>query len=325
VTAFVFLVPPWWPALLALPLLLVLAWRLEARAERRNRALLGARLAAAAGERAFVRTRALAGAGAVLAIGIALLQPVGPGRDGDGGADVVLCVDVSWSMAARDEGPSRLGAARRAIGALVEALGPSRLALVAFAGDAQLLVPLTADGAAVALLAGTLAPGAHGRAGTDPGAAIDAAGALLARAGRGGAIVVCGDGEDFAGNGIDAAARARGAGLTVHTLGCGTEAGSKIALETGDGEAFLRDGAGADIVTRLERASLEAVAAAGGGTFRRVAPDGLRALHADVLLPGARAEALRSGRIARVSLAHWPLLAAFCLWMLRACLPERRR
>jgi hypothetical protein len=136
---------------------------------------------------------------------------------------------------------------------------------------------------------------------------------------------VLGDGEDFAGRGADAAARARAAGWPVHALGCGSDAGSKIVVADERGETFLRDGDGADVVTRLERDALQALAAAGGGTFAVVAPGALRALHERELLPSARADALRAGRIARVQLAHWPLLAAFCLWMLRSCLPERRR
>ena len=324
-SAFVFLLPAYWPALLLVPALVALAWWVDARGERRRRALLGQRLEPAAGSPAWPSVRRAADGGAVLAVAVALLQPVGAGGDGAGGADVVLCVDASWSMAARDEVPTRLRAVQREIEALATGLGPSRLGLVVFAGDARLVAPLTADATAVAALAGALGPGAHGRGGSDPGAAIDAAATLLARAGHAGAIVVLGDGEDFAGGGVAAAARAAAAGATVHAIGCGSEAGSKIVVDDGGRETFLRGGDGADVVTRLDRGALEALVAAGNGTVRAIAPGALAALHGEVLLPAARAAALRAGRVDRVPLLHLPLLAAFVLWMLRWCLPERRR
>lgn len=319
-----FLWPAWWPLLLALPLLALAAYAVARHAERRRARMLGARLPAVAGRARRPRLRALADSAAVVAVGVALLHPVVPGDEGDGGVDVVLCVDVSWSMAARDAAPSRLGFVQREIAGLLGIDAASRIALVTFAGDAELAAPPTDDLAAIAAIAGELEPGTHGRAGSDPGAAIDRAVALLRRSPRCGAIVVLSDGEDFAGGGPAAAARALAAGFEVHAFGCGDPAGSKIVVAGAGGERFLRDGSGADVVTRLEVANLRALAAAGGGDYRALQPGGLRELHDRTLLPAARASAVRAGRLVPVPLFHWPLLAAFVLWMLRWCVRERR-
>lgn len=320
-----FLWPAYWPFVLVVPALAALVvWQARA-AERRLQQELGARWAAVAGRPRWPRLRSLADVGCLLALGVALLQPVAPGDEGDAGADVVLCVDVSWSMAARDELPSRLGAAQREVAGLLGLSAASRFAVVAYAGQALLVAPLTADLAAVRALADDLAPGAHGTAGTDPGAAIDRAVQLLQRGGGSGGIVVLSDGEDFTGGAVPAAARAAAAGFAVHTFSLGDVAGSKIVVEAGEGETFLRDAAGAEIVSRLEPGQLAAWAAAGGGRMATLQPGALRALHDDVLLPAARAAAVRAGRLQPVPLHAWPLLLALGLWMLRQCLPERVR
>lgn len=319
------LLPAYWPALLVVPFALLVLARLAARAAAISKQQLGARADAVSGTPVHRRRRACCALGTAVLASTALLQPVGAGDEGDGGADVVLCVDVSWSMAARDTAPTRLGLAQREIAALAAAAPPSRLALVVFGGEAELAVPLTADGEAVAALAQELAAGTHTQPGTHPGAAIDLAASLLLRTGRGGSIVVLSDGEDFAGGGAAAAARAAAAGNTVHSLACGDEAGSKIVVDGDGGETFLRDGSGSDIVTRLELANLRALAAAGGGQPVRATGDALRALHDGVLLPAARASALRAGRLLPEHRFAWPLLGALLLWMLRWCLPERRR
>jgi len=317
--------PAWWPWLLLVPPAVWLADRFGEHAERRRCAAVGPRDDVLTGVRRWARTRRLLDAGALALVGIALLQPIAPGDDGDGGADVVLCVDVSWSMACRDASPTRLAAVQQAIDELARTLDRSRMGLVAFAGTAALRAPLTTDGAAVAALARELAAGADLAGGTDPGAAVQLASDLLDRAGAGGAIVVLGDGEDFVGNGSAAAARAAEAGHVVHTFGVGDPAGSKIVVATSGGEAFLRDGDGQEVVSRLELANLRALAAAGGGRFERLAPGALGALHDTVLAPAARAAAVREGRLVPVHVAALPLLAAFLLWMLRACLRERSR
>jgi hypothetical protein len=324
VIAFVFLDGGRWPLLVLLGLAVSLGWWLERQRSRFVARQLGAREGGLVGRPSGAFVRAGLGAGAVFACGLALLRPVGAGSDGQDGADVVVCVDVSWSMAARDNQPSRLQAVQHALATWLSTAGASRVALLAFAGEAQLLVPLTLDHAAVEAMAQQLWPGAHGSAGTDPGAAIGLAVRTLQPAGRG-AIVLCSDGEDQVGGGVAAAATAAAAGFPVHVVACGDEAGSKIPVQGERGEQFLRSVDGEEIVSRCERERLLAVAAAGGGLYAAVGPRTLLDLHEHTWLPAARTAALHAGVLAPVGLQAWPLCLAFLLWMLRACWPERRR
>src|SRR5262249_13702934 len=74
------------------------------------------------------------------------------GRGAASGSDVVFRIDVSASMDARDVPPSRIEEARREALSLLERLGGSRVGVVAFAGDAVRLCPLTLDRGAVRLV-----------------------------------------------------------------------------------------------------------------------------------------------------------------------------
>ena len=314
----------WWVALLA-PILAAASFWLARREEQARERQLGRQLAAVAGRPLWVRTRAVADLAMWTGVAVALLGPAVPGDDGDAGAEVVVCIDVSWSMAARDELPSRLGAVQLALAELSGIDARSRIGLVAFAGQAERVAPLTTDTAAVAALAADLVAGAVGTAGTDPGAAIDLARGMLQRASGGGSIVVLSDGEDFVGRGAAAAATANEAGIAVYAIGCGDEAGSKIPIANDGGEAFLRDAGGHEIVSRRETATLQQLAASGGGRLLSLAPGVLRTLHDDEMLPAARERAVRAGQVVPISLASWPLLLAILFWMLRQCLPERSR
>lgn len=324
-SALVFLSPQAWPLLLLVPLLVAALALLAQRHERWLQAELGPRGIALVGRARRPWLKWCGACSCSLLLVVALLRPVGVGSEGEDGADVVLVVDVSWSMAARDLVPSRLAACQRAIEVLAAAAPTSRLSLVAFAGDASLRVPLTSDGAALVAMANELLPGVLGRPGTDPGAAIDLAATQLSRAGRPGAIFVCSDGEDFVGDGAMAAARASAAGHVVHGFGCGDPGGSKIPVDLGDRETFLRDADGRDIVSARLDGPLAAMAAAGGGFYTELGPDALRGVHDRHVLPAARAAAVRAGRLQPLPLQQWPLLAALLLWMLFSCQRERVR
>lgn len=325
--AFWLLVPAWWPLLLALPAALLLGALLAARSRRRAAMAFGPRQAALLGARCSTMARDLLALAAAAAAAVALLRPVTLGSEQQVAADVVLCLDVSRSMLARDAAPSRAAAAWAQVETLVERAPGARLALLAFGGRAELVAPLSRDGAAIAALARGLTPGTRGGIGTRLDAAITLAGEVLQRGGAvGGAIVLLTDGEHFGGDAEAAARAVQAAGGVVHCLAFGSEAGSKIVVDDGGSEVFLRDGAGHEVVTRPDRRGLAAVAAAGGGGFA-VAQRGdeLALAYEHDMVPFATAAAVASGRLSPVPCQGWFLLAAAICWMLRCMLPERHR
>ena len=143
------------------------------------------------------------------------------------GADVVLVLDTSASMRAADVSPSRFALARQAAQSLVARLGSDRVALVSCEGDAQALVPLTLDAAAVGLFLDAIEPGMGAKPGTSIAAGIAAAAELFPPGVGGGRhLVFFSDGEDLEG-GVDAAiGRAKAEGITIHAVFVGAASGT---------------------------------------------------------------------------------------------------
>jgi Ca-activated chloride channel family protein len=244
------------------------------------------------------------------------------------GADIAVALDVSRSMFARDVAPDRLGRAKDEIRALAARAEGDRIALVAFAGEARLLVPLTSDRESLGLLLDLAGPLSVERGGTDLGAAIrEARGALRHAAGEHEAIVVLTDGEDHAGAGLAAAKECAERGIAVHVLGLGSPRGARIPVDAGGGEEFLRDRSGGEVLSALDEAGLRRVAEAGGGTFVPAGVGGgdLADLYETRIAPRADTVFEAERRSVRVNRYQWPLAAAFLLWMLAIWLPDRRR
>jgi Ca-activated chloride channel family protein len=186
------------------------------------------------------------------------------------GVDLVVVLDASRSMLARDVLPDRLARAKLELGALLEGLPGHRVGLVAFAGSAYALCPLTSDHAAFRLFL----RGVDAREMPDPGTAVGEAlllaGELLEGAERGArsrAVLLVTDGEDHEG-GADGAARALAdQGARLFTLAVGTAAGGPIPLTRPSGEiaTYLKDRSGETVVTRLDAGALARLATAGDG------------------------------------------------------------
>ena len=323
-------VPSWWPVLLLLPVLL---WIAHVRAQRycqQLQAELGRRETQLLGRRSFVVVRrALVGL-AVTLMTLALLRPVQPGREAQIFPDVVLCVDVSRSIAAADGAPTRFAALQQQLHQLLDHAIGSRFALLAFAGSVQPVAPLTADRQAVGWLLDELVPGVlpsdAAGAGTNLGAAIEAATESLSRVASTGDLLLLTDGEDFAGTAQRAAEVARATGQLVYCIGYGSTAGSKIVVVADGEQSFLQDGAGNDVVTHLDVASLASVAAAGGGTFtHEVAANAVLDLWRDELVPASAQRRLEARDTDVVQRFAFPLCVGIWLLMLAMCLPERLR
>jgi Ca-activated chloride channel family protein len=320
------------PLLLAIPLMWLLLRALERRRTRRNEASLGPRLAALAPELdpAAPRARRWLLCGGLLFALLALLEPL-VGAAGTTltpkGADVVLVLDVSRSMLARDSSPTRLRAAQREIEALTKEAAGDRLALVLFAGAARRLVPLTRDLESLRALLEGVGPESVAQGGSDVEAGLDTALAALAAGASGepggrrddAAIVLLGDGEELQGSGLAAAQRCRARGVVVHALGFGSREGSKIALAAEPGrEAFLRDRAGRDVVSALDAAALARLAEATGGTYADAASsrNALVDLVRGKIEPHARAALAAADRSERADRFQWPLAVALLLFAL---------
>jgi Ca-activated chloride channel family protein len=277
-----FLAPAWALGALGAALLAAAgAWLATRVARRRRGGLVSPALAEKAGLLARDRWAPFAAALAVVAVlgtGLALARP----RWGmvtenveRRGADVVLVLDTSASMRATDVTPSRFVLARQAALSLVEKLPGDRLALVGCEGEAQVLVPLTLDSAAVALFLEALEPGIGTLPGTSLAAGLAAAAELMPPGTSAGKqVVVLSDGEDLEGGVDDAVAKAKAEGIVVHTVFVGAEGRGAPVPEvdvSGRPSGFKTED-GSPVLSRPDPALLRRLAAETGGSFSVVAP-----------------------------------------------------
>ncbi len=246
---------------------------------------------------------------AVLAIVIGLARPRW-GHDGSSrparGADVVLLLDASLSMAVDDVLPSRLDAAKSLTRQLLPELRGGRVALVLMEGQGHVISPLTPDLDGLDLMLDSVHAGSLIVPGTSLAAALPQAAALLADTGdRQRVILLLTDGEDHSGELAMQLQRLRNAGITVYAVGIGTLEGARVPAAVGDSD-FKRHSDGSPVISRLRPEPLQQLVDATGGLYLEAQRAGidpapllqhLDQLRGQPLLadtrPGARNETLR--------------------------------
>ncbi len=301
-----FLRPHWLWALLALPLLWAL-WRVRRQRQNVWRNQVDPHLLPhllARGDRS-VRGALV---GMTLTYVLAVLAMTGPSWRQEeqplwrSSAPLVLALDLSSRISAGDLPPSRLLQTRAKLAHLLRDRTGGQVALVAYAGDAFTVTPLTDDPANVSLFLDDLSPDVMPIDGQRADRAIEWSVRLLKQGGYDtGDILVMTDRSDAAAR--DAAQAAAAQGFRVSILGLGTPAGAAYRDAEGNiGHAARDDG------------SLRALASAGRGKFEVLSRDDgdLRAL--GVLNPQA-AEASAGGEAGKTwrDEGYWLLLPLLAL------------
>lgn len=193
------------------------------------------------------------------------------------GVEILLAVDVSESMLAEDVRPNRLGQAKIELTKLVEKLPGHKIGVIAFAGSAALLSPLTTDPSALRMYLDSISTLSVSAQGTCFSCGIEEAVNAFARGGIDATpesrvtrvILFASDGEDHEQGAIDAARKLADKGIRIFALAYGTERGGGIPER--DSLGFLkgskRDRSGREVVTTVKGDALKALAAAGKGSF----------------------------------------------------------
>jgi Ca-activated chloride channel family protein len=314
--------PAWAPALFGGWLLLTLVTGLALQRARRVLRRLGVqRPRAGAARDALLLAAALLLAVALLGPRFGTRRVEVPGH----GIDVVLLLDVSRSMEARDTPPTRLVRAREAALGLLRSLGPGdRAALAVFAGHAALLTPLTADHRALAEMLPALDTDMMSDRGSELARGVSAAlGAFDPQSLRPGVIVALGDGERGWRVTDDVGVRLRRGAVRFVAGAIGSDEGSPIEI----GGGLLRDASGDVIHSRRDPRGFARLAEASGGAllladaWGSFAPDALAGAAREGLVPGPGGTVQRE-----VPVTHTGLFAglAFLLLVAEALVDSRR-
>lgn len=187
------------------------------------------------------------------------------------GVDLFLAVDVSNSMNAEDIVPSRLERSKQAVNRLIGDLRGDRVGVIVFAGKAFVQVPMTTDYTAARMFLSTTSTDLVASQGTAISEAIQLALKSFPNDDRSKAIIVISDGEDHENDAaVKAAQDAVKKGVQIYTIGMGLADGAPIPLiQNGRKVGYRKDKQGNTVVTRLDEAMLQKIAAAGNGIYVR--------------------------------------------------------
>jgi Ca-activated chloride channel homolog len=245
--------------------------------------------------------------------------------------DVVIVLDFSKSMYARDVAPSRIARAKAEVSKLVRDLPGARFGAVAFAGE-PMSFPLTSDSAAIAQFFRQLEPNDMPVGGTAIARALERARELLARDPKSKdhvrVIVLVTDGEDLEGDPVGVARAAAGEKTRIDVVQIGGRAPEPIPDVGADGKVngIRRDSEGKPLTTELSadgETQLAEIAKTTGGAIVR-AERGETGI--DEVARGLK-KMMREELAERVETAFdeeymWPLGAAVMLLIVEGLIPE---
>lgn len=184
------------------------------------------------------------------------------------GRDVIFLLDVSRSMLAEDMHPNRLENAKTAVLDCVEDLSGDRVALVLFAGSAEIRCPLTVDYDYFRMALRQASPESVAVGSTMIGHAIERTVDKLVNPDTAGMqdLILITDGEDQVDGSdeIDAVKKLEEAGVRFIAIGIGDRMrGSRIAMEDEETgvRSFMKDG-NKEVWTKLQSETLRRMAAA---------------------------------------------------------------
>lgn len=187
------------------------------------------------------------------------------------GLDMILALDTSKSMLTQDVKPNRLERTKLAARDLIKKLKGDRIGLVAFAGDAFLVCPLTVDYGGFLLTLNDVNVNTIPRGGTNLASAIEEAiKEHDTTPAKYKVVIILSDGENLDQDPLPLAAKAKEKGVRIYCVGIGTPEGELVRVpdETGQHD-FLKDENGNFIKSRLNEKLLEQIALTTGGIYVR--------------------------------------------------------
>lgn len=185
------------------------------------------------------------------------------------GVDLMVAMDISNSMLAEDERPSRLKKSQQFVSSLIDKLGGDRVGLVIFAGNAYLQVPVTSDYVATKTMLKTVSTDLAASQGTAIGDAIKLTHDAFERGKHEKRVMlIISDGENHEDNALEMAKMASEAGMTIFTMGIGSTKGAPIPVyKNGRQLELKKDKQGGIVLSKLNPDMLKEVATTGGGKY----------------------------------------------------------
>jgi Ca-activated chloride channel family protein len=186
------------------------------------------------------------------------------------GVDIMIAIDTSLSMLARDIKPDRIEKAKLELSSFIDKLKGDRIGILTFAGDSFMQCPLTLDYGAAKMFLSVVEPGMMSKPGTAIGDAIKSAIKSFAKKERKHKVlIILTDGEDHGTNPADAASAAKKEGIIIYTIGIGTKKGEPIPVvdQSGKINGYKKDRSGEVVMTKLDEEMLRKIALISDGKY----------------------------------------------------------
>ncbi|OYX85295.1 MAG: BatB protein [Flavobacteriales bacterium 32-34-25] len=185
------------------------------------------------------------------------------------GIDIVFAMDVSKSMLAEDVAPNRLEKSKQVVSQIINQLGSDRIGIVAYAGSAFPLLPITTDYSVAKMFLQSMNTDIVSSRGTSLDEAIKLSSTYFDEKSKTSKLLILvSDGEDHSEGAKAAAEEANKIGMRIITIGIGTPKGGTIPLKrNGVVESYQRDQNDQVVITKLNQPDLEAIAKATKGGY----------------------------------------------------------
>jgi len=164
---------------------------------------------------------------------------------------LIMILDLSLSMYAQDESPSRLIAAKRKITDILHLKKDGQFALIVYSGDAHIVTPITDDAETIATLLPALEPSIMPKWGSNLSDALTLSETSLKNAGiKKADIIILSD--EIEPRHFEAIRKASNNGLTINIITLGSTEGAPIPLDRG----FLKDNNDSVILAKLNESEI---------------------------------------------------------------------
>lgn len=185
------------------------------------------------------------------------------------GIEIVIAVDVSNSMLARDIKPDRLSKAKQILNRIISERRNDKIAIIVFAGEAYVQLPMTADNQSAKLFLESISPNLISVQGTVIGSAINMGiNSFTGDKDIDKAMIIITDGESHDGNAVEMAAQAAERNIQINVVGIGSPEGAPVPVSEYSDER-KKDSEGNVVVSRLNEQMCNEIAAAGKGLYVR--------------------------------------------------------
>jgi len=193
------------------------------------------------------------------------------------GIEIIYAIDVSESMLAEDLKPNRLEQAKLQMSRLIELMPNNKIGILAFAGSAVLVSPLTQDISALKMYISSLSPEMISTQGTHFMKALEVAEKAFEEGGvtkdenhhvtR--VVLLVSDGEDQEPGAFEKSKDLVQKGIYIFSLAFGTEKGGSIPIKDNRGylKGYKKDRSGQTVISSVHGEALKKLAESGRGTF----------------------------------------------------------